>query len=172
LRPLNTWEEEIAFTHFISSPLCQITRMLPMLHSSGESLARRSLEQSTLYQQTALGQTTMRDPRAAAAALLSQQSLNRFGGGSSSMPPRRFLGLQGSNTVPGGSGARLDLSAAMLVDRNRAAINQTYLRLLQDKATAAAVASRLRNTGQKGILGGMPRQTDEPGRGLPDGRRY
>jgi hypothetical protein len=127
-----------------------------MLNSSVESLARRPIEQSTLFQQTALGQTTMRDPlvrrslehstlyqqaalgqtamihpRAASAGLFRQQSLSPFGSGSSPMPPGTFLGLQGLNTLPGGSGASLDISSVLAERnraRNRAAIDQTYLK--------------------------------------------
>jgi hypothetical protein len=143
---------------------------MTMLNPSAESLAHRSLEHSTLFQQAGLGQAAVADPRAAAAALFTQRSLNPFGGGSSSIPPGGFLGLQGLNPLPGGSGGMLDLSSIM-AERNRAAVSQTYLRMLQDEATNAAAASQFRSAVQMRFTG-LPRQPDESGRGLPNGRRF
>jgi hypothetical protein len=101
--------------------------------------------------------------------------LNPFGGGSSSIPPGGFLGLQGLNPIPGGSGGMLDLTSIM-AERNRAAMSQTYLRMLQDEATnaaaaAAAAASQYRSGVQMGFTG-LPRQPDESGRGPSSGRRF
>jgi hypothetical protein len=146
--------------------------MLPMtMHNpSAESLTHRSLEQSTLFQQAGLGQAPVTDSRAAAAALFTQRSLNPFGGGSSSTPPGGFLGLQGLNSIPSSSGGMLDLSSIM-AERNRAAMGQTYLRMLQDEATNAAAASQFRSGGQMRFTG-LPRQPDESGRQLPNGHRF
>jgi hypothetical protein len=137
-------------------------------------LTHRSLEHSTLFQQAGLGQAAVTDSRAAAAALFTQRSLNPFGGGSSSAPPGGFLGLQGlssipGNSIPGNSGGVLDLSSIM-AERNRAAMSQTYLRMLQDEATNAAAASQFRS-GVQMRFPGLPRQPDESGRG-PNGHRF
>jgi hypothetical protein len=129
-------------------------------------------------QHAGLGQTAVIDPtRAASEALFTQRSLNPFGGGSSSIPPGEFLGLQGLNPIPGGSGGMLDLSS-MSADRNRAARSQSHLllMLLQDEAAnaaaaAAAAASQFRIGEQMGFTG-LPRQPDESGRGLPNNRRF
>jgi hypothetical protein len=134
-----------------------------------------SFENSTLFQQAGLGQAAVADPRAAASALFTQRSLNTFGGGSSSIPPGVLLGLQDLNPVPGGSEGMLDLTSIM-AERNRAALSQTYLRMLHDKATnaaatAAAAASQYRSGVQMGFTG-LPRPPDESGRGPPSGRRF
>lgn len=144
--------------------------MLPMtMHNpSVESLTNRALERSTLYQQAGLGQAA--DSRAAAASLFTQRSLNPYGGGSSSILPGGFLGLQGLSSIPGSSGEMLDLSSIM-AERNRAAMTQTYLRMLQDEATNAAAALQFRNGGHT-RFNGLPRQPDESGRGLPNGHRF
>jgi hypothetical protein len=147
-----------------------------MLNPSAGSISHRSFGNSTLFQQGGLGQAAVADPRAAASALFTQRSLNPFGGGSSSIQPGGFLGLQGLNQIPGGSGGMPDLSAIM-AERNRAAMSQTYLRILQDEATnaaaaaAAAAASQYRGGVQMGF-NGLPRQPDESGRGPPNGRRF
>jgi hypothetical protein len=145
---------------------------MTMLNPPAESLAHRSLEHSALFQQSGLGQTSVADPRAAAAALFTQRSfnLNPFGGASSSVSPGGFLGLQGLNALPGGSGGMHDFSSIM-AERNRAAVSQDYLRMLQDEATNAAAASQFRSAVQMRFAG-LPRHPDESGRGLPNGRRY
>jgi hypothetical protein len=149
---------------------------MTMLNPPAESLAHRSLQQSTLFQQAGLGQAAMADPRVAAAALFSQRSLNPYDGGSSSIPHGGFHGLQGLNPIPGGSGGMLGLSSIM-AERNRAATSQAYLRMLQDEATnataapTAAAASQFRSGLQMGYTG-LPRQPDETWPGLPSGRRF
>jgi hypothetical protein len=161
----------LAFTHnVICSPfitICQITRMFPMTmcNPSTESLTHRALEHSTLFQQGGLGQATMADSGAAAAALLGQRSLTPFGVGSASAPPGGFLGLQGLGSIP-----ELLLSSIM-AERNRAAMGQTYLPLLQDEAANAAAASQFRSGVQMGFTG-LPRQLEKSGPGLPNGRRF
>jgi hypothetical protein len=141
-----------------------------MLNPSAESLVHRPLEHSMLFQQAGLGQAAVADPRAAAAALFSQPSLNPFGGGSSSTPPGGFLGLQGLTPIPGSSGGMLDHSSIM-AERNRAAMRQIYLRMLQDEVTNAATDSQSRN-GLQLRSTGLPRQPDESWPGLPNGRRF
>jgi hypothetical protein len=132
---------------------------------------------NTLLQQAGLGQAAVTDQRAAATALFTQQSLNPFGGGSSSIPPGQFLGLQGLNPIPGGSGEVLDVSS-ITADRYRAAQSQSHLllMLLQDQATnaaaAAATAASQFRTGEQMRFTGLPRQPDESGRGQPNGRRF
>jgi hypothetical protein len=146
-----------------------------MLNPSAESLAQRSLEHSALFQQAGLEQAAVADSRAAAAALFTQRSLNHFGGGSSSTLPGGYLGLQGLSSIPGSSGGMLDLSSIMAerntAERNRAAMSQTYLRMLQEEATNAAAASQFRSGLQMGYTG-LPRQPDESGSGLPNCRRF
>ena len=147
---------------------------------SAESFAHRSLEHSTLFQQVQqvrLGQAAMADSGAAVAALRTQRSLNPFGVGSSSAPPGNFLSFQGLNSIPGSSGGMLDLSS-ILEERNRAAMGQTYLRMLRDQsanaataATTAAAALQFRSGVPMGFTG-LPRQPDESGRGLPNGHRF
>jgi hypothetical protein len=145
---------------------------MTMLNPPAESLAHRSLEHSTLFPYAGLGQAAVADPRATAAGLFTQRSLNLnpFGGVSSSIPPGGFLGLQGLNPLPVGSGGMLDLSSIM-AERNRAAMSQDYLRMLQDEAANAAAASQLRSAVQMRFAG-LPRQPDESGWGLPNGRRF
>jgi hypothetical protein len=140
---------------------------MTMLNPSAESLAQRALEHSMF---AGLGQTAVADPRVAAAALFTERSLNLFGGGSSSIPPGGFLGLQGLNPIPGGSGGMLDLSSIM-AERNRADMRQTYLRMLQDEAANAAAASQFYSGVPRGFIG-LPRQPHESGRGLPHSHRF
>jgi hypothetical protein len=144
---------------------------MTLLNPSAEILAHRSLEHSTLFQQAGLGHAAVADSRAA-TALFTQHSLNPFDTGLASIPPGNFLGLQGLGSIPGSSGGMLDLS----VERNRAAISQTYLRMLQDEAanaaaTTVAAALNFRSGVPMGFTG-LPRQPDESGRGMPDGRRF
>jgi hypothetical protein len=140
------------------------------INPSAEPLVHRPLEHSMLFHQAVLGQAAVADPRAAAAELFTQRSLNPFGGVSSSTPPGGFLGLQGMNPISGSSGGMLDLSSIM-AERNRAAMSQIYLRMLQDEATNAATDSQSRSGVQLRSTG-LPRQLDESWPGLPNGRRF
>jgi hypothetical protein len=145
---------------------------MTMLNPSAESLAHISLEHSTSFQQAGLGLAAMRDSGAAAAALFTHRSLNPFGSGSS-IPPGEFPRLQGLNPIHGGLGGMLILSSIM-VERNRTAMSQTNLRILQDEATTAAAApaaaSQFHSGGQMRFIG-LSRQPDKPVRGLPSGHR-
>jgi hypothetical protein len=126
-------------------------------------------QQNALYQQALRQSNGLEDPRFTSQGFLSQQSLHPFAAGNPlSLPTGKFLGYPGAaaGMPSAGLGSGMpDLSSIM--DQNRAAINQTYLQMLQDEATAA-VTTRLRGSGG---MPGSPQQ-DGSGRGLSDGRRY